>query len=371
MKKSFSRLCITGTCAAALALMFGSNANAQRGGWANPPGGWTFVEEWQEIPAFENDDKWDHNNGSDSWSGNANTPVFNEFEVFIRPGELAGDVVRVETIAGAGDTEDGVTKAADAKAMRLIDLGDPRAFVADPSDRKIFFQGPLHAPGALTVDPFINGITYAARYRIFPIVPDPDIGASQALVLLALDPDGDGVPNGDGTLRFIPEASDRAHVGVGYVDPANGEQNILVGTGFYTESTLSILVNDAGDPDGDENVPILTGIDTTAFQSVWVSAKLDTADPTKINVRAFVNGSTTPVITSIFRNPTPDRPNPESLQGNAAWAGNKELSFNIGSAGTNAAGGFQYDWIVGTMAGAFDPQVAGGGTEVHNWELLD
>lgn len=372
MKSVLSTYCFTGIGALALALITG-NVSADRGGWADPPGGWSFVEEWEDIPLLEGDDKWDHNNGSDSYSGNANTTIFNEFEVFIAPGVLAGDVVRVETIAGEGDTEDGVNPSADATVMRLVDLGDPRSFTGgDPSDRKIFFLGALGEPGAFDDDPFVQGITYAARYRIFPIVPDPDIGASQALVQLALDPDGDGVPNGDGTLRFIPEASDRSHVGVGYVDPAFPEENMLIGTGYYSEGALSILVNDQEDPDGDENIPILEGIDTTEFHSVWISAQADPSNPDLINVRAFADGSTTPVTATLVRGPGAiDRPNPEDLQDNPEWNGLTELAFNIGSAGTNAAGGFQYDWMVATTAGAFDPQQAGGGTAVHNWEILE
>ncbi|RJP31084.1 MAG: hypothetical protein C4527_08480 [Candidatus Omnitrophota bacterium] len=353
-------------------------AYADRGGWADPPGGWTFVEEWHEIPQATGNAKWDHNNGSDSYSENANTELFNDFEVFIAPGVLAGDVVRIETLAGVGETEDGINPAVDAIAMRLVDLGDPRVLgISDPSDRKIFFLAALHSPGELTDDPFIQGITYCARYRIFPIFPDPDIGASQALVQLALDPDGDGVPDGDGSLRFIPEASNRAHVGVGYFDPAdNDNRSILVGTGYYTQRTLSILVNDKSEmegtdtTDGDENVPILTNIDTTAFHTVWINAKRDANDPLIIHVRAFADGSLTPVEATIIRGTegAVDRPNPEDLQDNAAWSGHKELSFNIGSAGTNAAGGFQYDYLVATMAGAFDPQPAGG-SPVLDWEI--
>jgi len=341
-------------------------ALADRGGWKDPAGGWTFVEEWHKIPAYENDPVWDHNNGSDSYSGNANSPTFADLGVEIAPGVPVGDVVSIQTEAGVGDTEDGITKSADAIAMRLIDLGDPRKLnLTDPSDRKIFFLGALHNPGELTDDPFIKGITCCARFRIYPIAPDPDIGVGLDLVNLALDPDGDGVPNGDGLLHFIPEASDRAHVGVGFVDPADDLARTLVGVGYYTEGTLSILAEDKADPDGDENIPILTGIETSAFHSVWVNAKLDPNDSMKVNIRAFGDGSTKPVTYTLVRGDA-DRPNPESLQSNAAWAGQKELAFNIGSAGTNAAGGFEYDYFVATTAGAFDPVSA---TDVELWEL--
>lgn len=369
---------------AGLALIIATSSSAvfaDRSGWADPPGGWAFVEEWNgEIPAAENllDAKWQHNNGSDSYSGNAHTEEFDNFDVFIAPGVLAGEVVRIETIAGVGDTEDGVNAAADASVLRIVDLGDPRVLqISDPSDRKIFFTGPLHQPGELNEDPFVNGITYVARLRIFPIFPDPDIGASQDLVALALDPDGDGVPDGDGSLRFIPEASDRAHVGVGYVDPDNDLDSTLAGVGFYNLGTLEILVNDASEVageagrDGDENVSILTDIDTTAFHSVWVNAKVDANDPGSITVRAFADGSTTPVVATIQRNDgtaaAADRPNPQTMGGDQ-WAGVKQLSFNIGSAGTSAAGAFQFDYMCATLAGAFDPQTAGG-SDIQGWEL--
>ncbi len=344
---------------------------ADRGGWADPPGGWTFVEDWHKIPGYENDPVWNHNNGSDSYSGNAYTEDFNNMQVYILPDVLVGDVVKVETLTGAGETEDGKTPAADAIALRIIDLGDPRKLdIQDPSDRKIFFLAPLHKPGELTVDPFVKGITFCARFRIFPIVPDPDIGVGLDLVNLALDPNGDGIPDGDGTLRFIPEASNRAHVGVGYFDPADDLQSILTGVGYYTQDTLSILVNDTADPDGDENIPILTGIDTAKFHAVWLNAKTDPADPMLIRVKAYGDGSLKPVEAVIQRGTEDDvnRPNPEDMQDNAEWTGLKELSFNIGSAGTNAAGGFQYDYLVATMAGAFDPQPAGS-TPVASWEL--
>ncbi len=363
---------------------------ADRGGYADPPGGWTFVEDWNgDIPPAEDspDAKWQHQNGSDEYSGNKNTAEFEAFEIFIVPpdkdpngtGVLVGDVVRIETLEGVGDTEDGVNPAADASVLRLVDIGDPRTLgFSFPTDRKIFFTGPLHAPGELDADPFENGVTFIARLRIFPIFPDRDVGASLELVQLALDPDGDGIPDGDGSLRFIPEASDRAHVGIGYVDPDDDLARTLVGVGYYNQGALEILINDptevAADPEGregDENVPVLTDIDTTEFHTVWVSAKVSDDDPGAITVRAFADGSLTPTVATIHRNDgaaaAVDRPNPETMTGDQ-WSGVKQLSFNIGSAGTPAAGGFQFDYMCATLAGAFDPQPAGG-ANVQAWEL--
>lgn len=376
-----------GILAGTLFFAFASAPNvfAERGGWADPPGGWTFVEEWNsEIPdgADIEGAKWQHNNGSDSYSGNVNTQELMDLGVEIAPGVPVGEVVRIETIPGEGDTEDGTNKAADAKVLRLVDVGDPRVLqLVDPSDRKIFFTGPLHKAGDLTEDPFVKGITFIARFRIFPIYPDPDIGASQDLVKLALDPDGDGVQDGDGSLRFIPEASDRSHVGVGYVDPANDLDRALVGVGFYNQGTLEILVNDesevagqtgTGFRDGDENVPIITGIDTTKFHTVWVNAKVDAANPGAITVRAFADGGKTATVGTILRHDgaaaAPDRPNPETM-GGTEWTDVKQLAFNIGSAGTSAAGAFQFDYMCATLAGAFDPS-GSISTDVGHWELF-
>lgn len=363
----------------ALAVVIALPAQAQRGGYADPPGGWEFVEDWnQEIPLVEGDPKWNHDNGSDQYSGNANTQVFNDLLVEIEPGVPVDDVVRIETIAGEGDTEDGVTPAEDATVMRLVDIGDPRILgISDPSDRKIFFLGALHEAGELTEDPFINGVTFITRYRIFPIVPDPDIGASLDLVQIALDPDGDGEPDGDGTLKFIPEASDRAHVGVGYVNPDDDTVRTLVGTGYFNQGSLEVLTNDASevaestdeaDRDGDENIQVLSDIETDEFHTIWVSAQADADDPSIIHIRAFADGSLTPVEGTVNRSPDfGDRPNPEEMGGDE-WAGVQQAAINIGSAGTPAAGGFQYDYICATLAGAFDPQPADG-TSVKVWEL--
>jgi hypothetical protein len=341
-----------------------SVVHADRGGWADPPGGWTFVEEWHKIPDYEGDPLWNHNNGSDSYSGDANIEFYQSLDppVLIGPDQPIEAVVYIDTLTGEGETEDGITEVADATVMTLIDLGDPRDLgLSDPSDRKIFFLGALHEPGDITEDPFIQGITFCARYKIFPIVPDPDIGANLADVIDVLDEDG--------YLRYIPEQSDRAHVGIGYVDPNDGDnQNTLIGTGYYDEGALSILVNDAEDPDGDENIPILSDIDTTAMHSVWVSAQVDPNDPLLINVRAFGDGNLEAVEAVIQRGADVDRPNPEDLQDNDEWNGLAELAFNIGSAGTGAAGAFQYDYLCATMAGAFDPQEAGS-ADVLSWDL--
>jgi hypothetical protein len=327
-----------------------SPADAARGGWEDPPGGWAFIEEWHQIPPLDYDPSvspWNHNNDSDAYSHNAHTDAIGE------------EVVRIDVVEGAGDTEDGETAAEDATALTIVDIGDPRdpplSVGADPSDRKIYFLAPLHEPefDVIPLDPLEQGVTFIARFRIVPMPLDKAVS-------------DEALPEQD-PITFIPESSDRAQVGLGFVDPAATAFNALIGVGYFTEGTLSLLTHDAADPDGDENVPIAAGIDTTEFHSVWVNAITDPADFNTIHVKAYIDGGSTPVEAQLTRGGT-DAPAPEDLQddANPDWAGIPELSINLGSAGTPSVGILQYDYVAATFAGAFDPVQT---TRVHAWEL--
>ncbi|RJP24393.1 MAG: hypothetical protein C4527_18955, partial [Candidatus Omnitrophota bacterium] len=59
---------------------------------------------------------------------------------------------------------------------------------------------------------------------------------------------------------------------------------------------------------------------------------------------------------------------PESLQSNAAWTGNPELSINLEQAGATSVGILQFDWVTAGTNGAYDPQ-AGSLTAVDLWEI--
>ncbi|RJP31083.1 MAG: hypothetical protein C4527_08475, partial [Candidatus Omnitrophota bacterium] len=272
---------------------------ADRGGWADPPGGWTFVEEWHAIPDSPgNSGVWDHNNGSDTYSMNAHSALFGQ------------DVARIDTVVGKGDTENGVSAAADAISFTLVDLGDPRALAPDPSDRKQFFLAPLHEPGFIfeNDDPFVNGVTFAARFRIVPM-PGSDVIGS-----VNLSP----IPE---TITYIPVASRRAQVGLGFIDPAFTDLEVLIGVGYYAENTLAII------GDGAVLLPIAENIDNTQFHSIWINAKAVEEDYIFIQIRAFVDGDTTPIEYEIVREGAGGAGgDPESLQSNAAWTGNPELS---------------------------------------------
>ncbi len=356
-----------GICALAVCMIaFAPQTSmADRGGWADPPGGWTFVEEWQDIPQFEGDPDWNHNNGSDSYSGNAHTDL------------LGMEVTRIDVIEGAGDTEDGENPAEDATVFTLIDLGDPRSIegIDDPSDRKQYFLAPLHEPGFDAFeelfpsgDPFAEGITFVTRYRIFPLSVDLLVG-DDVVVPETLGPND--------TLMNIPEASDRAHVGVGFVDPVIGDFRVIVGHGYFQPNSVQILVDtppeiEEAEGDGAANAPIAEGISNTEFHSIWMTAQADPEDDLVINVRAWIDGGLEPVEGQINRLSN-DLPNPESLQSNDEWAGFRELSINLGSAGTPRIGAFQYDYVAATVNGAFEPEPGsfspGGGTPVQTWSI--
>ncbi len=333
-------------------LVFTPVASADRGGWADPPGGWTFVEEWHAIPdSPENTGVWDHNNGSDTYSMNANSDVYAEFEIMIGPDTPVGEVARIDTIAGAGETEDGQTPAADAIVFTVIDLGDPRDVLggSDPSDRKQFFLAPLHEPGYVfpNDDPFDAGVTFVTRFRVLPIVADPLTAGTDA----STDP-----------ITFIPPASDRAQVGIGFYDPAFTEFKTLVPVGYYAENTIGII------GDGPAVLPIADNIDPTQFHTVWINAKTDPNDFAIILVRAFLDGSTTAVELSFTRDGVSDTSgDPEDVQDNTAvWGGSPELSINLGQAGTDTVGALQFDYVAATYAGAFDPA---GGVFVVDWSV--
>lgn len=362
MNKTIRKFVYLGLGAFCMALL-ANPAMADRGGWADPEGGWTFVEEWADIPAFDGDPDWNHNNGSDEYSGNAHTDLFGQ------------EVVRIDSVAGVGDTEDGENPATDATVLTLVDLGDPRGLgISDPSDRKLYFLAPLHEPDFAVfdqfpdLDPFKQGLTFAARFRIFPLPIDETIqnGDSELVIPDTLGP-------GD-TLQNIPEASDRAHIGLGFVDPGISDFRVIVGCGYYNPDSIELLVDTPdGEDDGTANPKIVEGISNTEFHSIWITAEADPEDDLRIIVKAYVDGSLEPV-EGVINRLSGDLPNPEELQDNPEWEGFPELSINLGSAGTTAIGAFQYDWVAASIEGAFEPTEGafspGGGTSVPNWSLF-
>jgi len=192
----------------------------------------------------------------------------------------------------------------------------------------------------------VVGVTFVTRFRVLPFENSKRIGGN--------DPGVD-------IITFIPPASRRAQVGIGFVDPAFTELETLVPIGYYAENALGILGDLA------EVVNFAEGIDTTQFHSVWISSQTDPNDSAVILVRAFVDGSTDAVELSLVREGFGGASgDPEDLQDNPEWAGAPELSINLGFAGTPSVGALQFDYVAATFAGAFDPVAAVG---VESWEV--
>ncbi len=341
-----------------------STAYADRGGWKEPPGGWEFIEEWHEVPPVDFDPattRWNHNNGSDQYSGNANTDVFKE------NGWEGGEVVRIDTIGGAGDTEDGSTPADDASVLTLIDLGDPRDWTGgDPSDRKLMFAAMANREEGLE-KPFVNGgVTFLVRYRMLPLDMSTPFQS---------DNDWADPPFNFAERPWIPEQYDRVQVGIGYFDEVWPDHEISIGIGYYAENSLFIQGNDTEDPDGDENILISDQVDTTAFNSVWVTAIAEEYDPNtaedeemSITVRAWVNGSAEPLCEGIVqRGPdVADRPDPHDL---GDFPGFPQAIVEFGMCATNNYGAMQIDYICARFDEAVEPE-PGTPVNVSNWSLF-
>ena len=120
-------------------------ATADRGGWADPPGGWDLVYEGRWYPL---NDGWYNGGGSDD-------PV----------GYDANDVTS-QVITGQGDTEDGVNPAADAIVLRVQD----NSTGTDGTGRKIKFTKPFQGTYAGAQDQHLinveGGVTICVRWRV-------------------------------------------------------------------------------------------------------------------------------------------------------------------------------------------------------------
>lgn len=106
------------------------------GGWADPSGGWDWLND-----NFDDLAEWSHDNGSDQWDDSA------PGEAGTSPGGAKAEVV------------DGVT------VLSIEDTGDPRNDgFAEPSNRKVYLQREVPFEGNI----FEEGVTFTARLRINP-----------------------------------------------------------------------------------------------------------------------------------------------------------------------------------------------------------
>ncbi len=322
---------------------------ADRGGWADPEGGWTFVEEFDELPDYEptEDSVWLHDNSSDQYSGNQNTAIFQE------NGWEGGEVARIDEIDGAN-------------VITLIDLGDPRDWTGgDPSDRKFHFTHVFHGEDEAGIEMPIStgGITMLTRYRMTPLdlsTPFQD------------DNDWADPPFNFAERAWIPEQYDKCQVAFGYGDPIFTDLEAQVGVGYYAENSLFIqsnTLNEDGtekDPDdGSGNILIKDGINTTEFHSIWWTAITSPDDPYTVNVKAWLDGSAEPVAEGVIMR-GPDYPDTPAIDSEGGYGDFPQTCIQFGMCATNNYGSMQVDYICCNPYEAIEPQ---GGAAVADWSL--
>jgi hypothetical protein len=339
-------------CALLMVLSF--SASAERGGWSNPTEGWYFVEEWNEVshipppPTDENAPNaiWVHNNGSDSFSGNAHSAQH------VTDGWQGGDVVRLDIVSGQGDTENGNSKAADASVLTFFDLGDPRSLgtIADPSDRKLYLQHVMtDALGEPIVRPLeAEGITILYRFRA--LTPNLTTPYKAGANFSVLPHDNNG---------------DKPQIGFGYFDMDDPTFEIAVGASVYSANTIN-FTNRSGSSGNPVGPAIVTGIDPSQFHSVWMTAKtVDPAVPDYVRVKAWVDGSLTPnfemdVLRAGLEGGTVDEEGDK-------FQDKTQTLVCLGSQGTGDILAMQIDYICANPHKAIEPQAPQ--SDVDNWLL--
>ena len=330
------------------------SASAERGGWGDPVEGWYFVEDWNSVshippgPADENAPSaiWVHNNGSDSYSANAYSAQH------LTDGWQGGDVVRLDTVIGQGDTENGTTPAADASVLTFFDLGDPRALgtiTSDPSDRKLYLQHVMtDALGEPIVRPLeAEGVTLLFRFRAFTPNLTTPYKAGANFSVLPHDNNGD-----------------KPQIGFSYFDMEDTALEISVGASVYSADTIN-LTNRAGSTGNPVAPAIVSGIDPSQFHSVWMTAKaVNPETPDYIRVKAWVDGSLTPNFEmDVYR---------AGLEGGTVdeegdlYQDKTQSMISIGSQGTGDILAMQIDYICANPYKAIEPQSS---SDVDHWQL--
>lgn len=211
-------------------------AQADRGGWADPPGGWDIVYEGSALPL---DDGWYNGGGSDD------------------PGGYNPDDLQLLTIAGQGETEDGVNPAADALVLQVQDNSPG----TDGTGRKIKFMKPFAGTYNTGVqDNLINlngGVTIVVRFKVVPgTLSEPEDQFTYRHYFVGVD--------------ASDNAEDRAGLSI-------GEQWARWARGDDTVST-----------------PMVVGDLTAGFRTFWIVIERKEGDPNNWTGTLYVDGSVTP-----------------------------------------------------------------------------
>jgi len=244
--------------------------------WNEPPGGWDgWYNDWADLA------DWNHDNDSDQWDGSA-------------PGEAGTSPggVMVEDVDGD-------------PVLSIEDTGDPRdAGVAEPSNRKIYFQQEATSAGNI----FEDGVTFIARWRINP---DPLEAAADGYTLHS---------GGKGQVGIVHDGSE-AGDGVDY------------NLSFALDSGgLLYFANE-------DQAPLEVG-DEFQFHAVWATAIISGG---AVSLDVYVDGAMTPAFS-------------DDVTLDDGEDDNFANYLTVGMGSTDQDGAMQVDYI-GFKAGIFEPSL--------------
>jgi len=221
-------------------------ARADRGGWADPAGGWDIVYEGGKMPLT---DGWYNLGGSDD------------------PVGYDADDVTTQVVAGVGDTEDGSNPAADAIVLRVQD----NSTGTDGTGRKIKFTKPFEGTYAgTTIDNHLinveGGVTICVRWRV----------TSGTLM----------VPAGDQDLFSYRHYC----VGIDGVDGDDGRCGLGIGNEYARWCR----------GDDSNSTPIAVGEMRTGFRTFWIIMEKKTGDQENFGGTVYLDGGVTPAAPTMW-----------------------------------------------------------------------
>ena len=246
-----------------LLLLVGSLRVGAGVAYPNPPGGWTYIYNGDQLIAMDDasgfaslDGTWSHNNGSDTFDGSAIGGTFS-----------TGSGFGIDNGPGGASlfTEGGISY------LRMQDTGDPRDYAyPDPSNRKVYFGHDVEVDGG-GMDVIDAGVTLTFRARI----PTP---GNTTFPLDALHRDGQQAA---GVQPYPPE-------GDGYVTSDGGKGNFVVrqrSGGAVAFSLTQTNDTTGGDPNGAR--ANFAGLTMNEFNGNQISGNVNFGQGTGTNVIPF------------------------------------------------------------------------------------
>jgi hypothetical protein len=273
--------------------------------YPNPPGGWTYIYTGDAAAGgggslFDAlDGTWSHNNGSDSWAGDA-----------IDGGTPPGGVSAL--------SEGGVN------FMRIQDCGNPTNHnMPDPSNRRIYLG---HLTTSQTLTPLDSGVTLAFRARIPTTAPlDAQYPATGS----------------DGENRTVAGGTPWPAGGNGYVNYSDGKGTFGIGQRSGGVKIISFCLALASDDPYTNELPsaglvmnhlngtaptanvdiwgnepgtmnILPIADPTVWHEFWIVIQADTSGGGTHRVTIYADGSVTPTVFHVTAGNGGEYSDPES-----------------------------------------------------------